>query len=478
MLEITIPSTKVSISEGEVNFLSLEQTFLEVGKKLGREALGSVLKQMDKTLEESRDKERYVLKDVRSRKILTTLGELNLHRRYYRDQKEKRHVALLDEALGIEKDSRLSGRLKDLSCQFATEMSFGKVSQLLESTLGEAVSRHGIWKTVQEKGAEVEEKQSWERDQVFKQGKELPQPAKAPVCLFGEADGCMVSLQRSLEKKAELKVGVWYEGWNKKPVAREEYELVNKRYVGTSQEAEVFWEQMTVEAQKRYGLYGSGKVPLVYAGGDGASWILEGAKWLGADRIKLDVFHVHRLLGRTFGFSDPVQTIVSQLLDGASEEAVKGLTAIALEESDDKKREKMAKAMAWVNEHGKYVEKITYPDQLKGNLLKRQLGTMERHVDLTVAERFKKRGMSWKKKSAGHLLALRICKLNGEWPPGFWKPPAVAKPARPVKRTRKKKLSSLRVHEAGMPIFRSGRSWPRRLKRQVLGRVLQGVSQN
>jgi hypothetical protein len=470
MLEVAIPTTKVNIAEEETDLLSLEQTFLELGKKLAREALMQLLAHQDRRLEENRDKARYVLKDVRSRKLLTTLGELTLNRRYYRDRKEKRYVSLLDEALGIEKDSRLSGRLKELGCQFATDISYGKVSQLLETTLGEALSRQSVWKAVQVKGAEVEEKQAWERDQVFAHGKEISPPKNPPACLFAEADGCHISLQRSEAKKAELKVGVWYEGWQKKPVKREEYALVNKRYVGTAESANVFWEQMTVDAQKRYGLT---EIPLVYAGGDGGSWILEGAKWIGANRIKLDQFHVHRMLGRSFGFSDAIGEAVDKLLNGAPDKAIQALTNQAVNEPDDKKREKMAKAMDWIDRHGKYVEKISYPQSPKTGLLRRQLGTMERHVDLTVAERFKKHGMSWRLKSAGHLLALRICKLNGEWPSGSWKPPAVAKPTAKAKSCAKKKLSSLPVHQAGMPIFRSGRSWPRRLKRHVLGRVLQ-----
>jgi len=477
MLEITIPSTKVSISDGVSNFLLLEQTFSEVSKQLGREGLLQALAQKDKELEESRDKARYVLKDVRSRNLLTTLGELKLNRRYYRDQKEKRYVALLDEALGIEKDSRFSGRLKELSCQFATEMSFGKVSQVLQQAFGEPLSRQSVWQAVQVKGTEVEEKQAWEREHVFAQGKELPRPAVSPKCLFGEADGCHISLQRTEHRKAELKVGVWYEGWKKKPVAREEYALVNKRYVGTAQDAGIFWEQMTVEAQKRYGFT---EIPLVYAGGDGGPWIEEGAKWLGANRIKLDQFHVHRMLGRVFGFSDSVQNVVNKLLEGSCEEAIKGLAARAVDEPDEKKRVKMAKAISWTSEHGKYVEKITFPKSMTTKLLKRQLGTMERHVDLAVAERFKKRGMSWSLRGAGHLLALRICKLNGEWP--FpWKLPATVKPIAQAKRSAKKRLPSLSVHSAGMPILQSGRSWPRRLKRHVLGRVFQegaGVNRN
>ena len=42
-------------------------------------------------------------------------------------------------------------------------------------------------------------------------------------------------------------------------------------------------------------------------------------------------------------------------------------------------------------------------------------GPIEKTVDITVARRFKKRGMSWYKSGADPLLRLRLLKLNGEW---------------------------------------------------------------
>lgn len=46
-------------------------------------------------------------------------------------------------------------------------------------------------------------------------------------------------------------------------------------------------------------------------------------------------------------------------------------------------------------------------------------GPIEKTVDITVAKRFKKRGMSWYKKGANPLLKLRLLKLNGEWD-AYW----------------------------------------------------------
>jgi hypothetical protein len=42
-------------------------------------------------------------------------------------------------------------------------------------------------------------------------------------------------------------------------------------------------------------------------------------------------------------------------------------------------------------------------------------GPIEKTVDITVARRFKKRGMSWYRSGANPLLKLMLLKLNGEW---------------------------------------------------------------
>lgn len=46
-------------------------------------------------------------------------------------------------------------------------------------------------------------------------------------------------------------------------------------------------------------------------------------------------------------------------------------------------------------------------------------GPVEKTVDITVARRFKKRGMSWYRRGANPLLRLRLLKLNGEWD-AYW----------------------------------------------------------
>jgi hypothetical protein len=42
-------------------------------------------------------------------------------------------------------------------------------------------------------------------------------------------------------------------------------------------------------------------------------------------------------------------------------------------------------------------------------------GPMEKGVDIVIARRFKSRGMSWFRRGVGHLLHLKLLRLNGTW---------------------------------------------------------------
>ncbi len=46
-------------------------------------------------------------------------------------------------------------------------------------------------------------------------------------------------------------------------------------------------------------------------------------------------------------------------------------------------------------------------------------GPVDQTVDITVARRFRKQGISWYKNGANPLLKLRLLKLNGEWD-AYW----------------------------------------------------------
>jgi hypothetical protein len=77
-----------------------------------------------------------------------------------------------------------------------------------------------------------------------------------------------------------------------------------------------------------------------------------------------------------------------------------------------KKKEKIASAIKYVRSNLDWISNIPKVD-CAGS------GPVEKTVDITVARRFKKRGMSWYRGGANPLIKLRLLKLNGEWD-AYW----------------------------------------------------------
>ena len=411
------------------------------------------------------DRSKLINKGFKKRTILTLMGPVTFTRRMYRDKATNIDRYLLDEAIGLSKKVGIAGQLAELSMWLATGASYGKASRELEMLVGERVSKQAIWNLVQERGKKLAAELSESRESVFSNGETvISGVAATDGQLYGEADGSMLSQQRGKGKKIEMKIGVLYKGSKRLPRKREEYALIGKRYHATMSGGKSFWEDMSLIAEKHYG---RSSIDEVYVGGDGASWITEGAEVLDPTRIKLDSFHIHRLLGRAFGWKSGVGTVVEELLKGEWDNPIKKLAKLAYSERDDKRRKSQAKAIGFLDKYQLHLPRITYTIKEPDKLIRRQLGTMERHVDLVCAERFKKRGMSWSKNGAQNLSMLRLQVLNNEW-----ECPAKIPVPVTVIQTKESTLphKTLPIHTVTMPIFvgpHQGRPWVKTLKTRI-----------
>ena len=91
-----------------------------------------------------------------------------------------------------------------------------------------------------------------------------------------EADGTIVSLQREKARKAEVKAGIAYAGWEQ--VGKDRYRTVNKSIYMDVVDSDTFWAGMTVKLYEKYKVESIGDMVI---GGDGASWIKDGVAYFG-----------------------------------------------------------------------------------------------------------------------------------------------------------------------------------------------------
>ena len=150
---------------------------------------------------------------IRERWVSTPLGDVRIKRRQYVDQKGKSHY-LLDELLGLGKRSPFIPELKEAALFLSTLLPFRQCAQVLERSQPQAAHSHTTIHRLVKKAAEPYLKaEDAEVKQLYETGEVPVAQDRAIRRLFVEADGTMIALQREKERKAEIKIGIAYEGW-------------------------------------------------------------------------------------------------------------------------------------------------------------------------------------------------------------------------------------------------------------------------
>lgn len=108
--------------------------------------------------------------------------------------------------------------------------------------------------------------------------------------LFLEADGTSVALQREEARRAEVKVGVAYEGWQ--GVSKDRHRVTRKTVHSGIMNGSRFWEGFSLTLAKKYDLSQVGRVII---GGDDAPWIKNDTELLGGI-YQSNRFHLKRAL--------------------------------------------------------------------------------------------------------------------------------------------------------------------------------------
>ncbi len=230
---------------------------------------------------------------------------------------------------------------------------------------------------------------------------------KSPETLYIQVDGTGVN-DRSSGHWMECKIGAAFS--QRAMVSKNRFLLLDKRSYASIESAEDFGEKFFMECVRQ----GVLNAKRVYFISDGASWI-RGIKesYFPHSIGVLDIWHIGRELKKTLGEKrkKTVESLKRLALTGDAQEIIKRLTWI--------------KRRAKIEEAEKIEATITYIKTNRdwiGNIPKVEgygSGPVEKTVDITVARRLKKRGMSWHKNGANPLLKLRLLRLNGDWD-SYW----------------------------------------------------------
>jgi len=354
-------------------------------------------------------RERGKLKNTGKRKkyFLTRFGDILYSRTRYKDKDNKSHY-LLDEALNIKKNQRISLSRAMIECFLSTLSSYREVVTQARLLLGNFRSHESIRRGVIKEAKLIIENQKKKLQKI----RNLEyQEGNPPDTAYVEADATYITLQKKGKEKGgklEVKLGIGYSGKEARYKTGKSKRLKEKfTFVGTGKE---FMRNLSLLAEERLSL---SKVKKVIFGGDGDSWITSGIKDYFSSAIYiLDLYHLYKRFKEALGRRKEEQKVIKDLL--LSNQIDKGLLRIdqlIRNPYDQKDKDHLVKLYTYISRNRLG---ITNQFKLKDKEIERA-GAIESNVNQAISARFKKRGMSWSKPGALALLKIKETILNGEW---------------------------------------------------------------
>ena len=188
-----------------------EEEILNWVCSLAQEVAKTLLESLDEDLMKHREGD-LELEAVKPRRIVTVFGDVRIKRRMYRDSNGN-YRFLLDDKMGLNKRCQVSPRVKELAVFLSSHLPFQKTEEILRYILPKGISHTSIHRLVARVTDPYLDEEEKELEEVFEDGVIPESEGRVVPCLFVEADGTNISLQREEARRAEVKAGVAYEGW-------------------------------------------------------------------------------------------------------------------------------------------------------------------------------------------------------------------------------------------------------------------------
>ena len=404
------------IKENGLNFKELEKNIFTWICQIGQEFTKDFLERYDRMLMEERDKKKYRNKGTRKTTIKTIYGEVTYQRAVYEVTGEDglRHfVYLLDENLDLGNVGLISTNLTELLVKGITELSYRECAKKVSEMTGQTISAMGVWNVIQALGEKVCED---EKVLIEEHKKGNVTGEKEVPVLFEEADGVYLKLQgkdrkKAKQDKAEMKVGIAYDGWRK--TGPDRYALENKVVVAGFSKAKEFQEYREAVIAQEFNLDEVGQRIL---NGDGASWIKKVKDK--STCFQLDPFHRNKAVKEKIHEEEAQEAILELLREEKIEEVFRYLEIYRNSLCDDKEIEDAEELMRYYENNREGLlpyqsQGLKLPEPPEG-LEYRNMGTMENHVWSVIAKRMKHGHRSWSRSGGNHLAKILAKKCSGK----------------------------------------------------------------
>lgn len=341
-----------------------------------------------------------------ARRIVTLAGEVELRRRRYRCGACGDEVVPLDQALGLQPRSQHTTGVRERALWLVTELSYAKTARTLDELRGLGVSHGQVHAWVKEEGARIEAEVAARAEALLGAHPERGATGRVPGDVWVQADGTMVN-DRASGTHMEVKLGLVFSGVEQ--VGRDRRRLLDRHLVGATGSWTTFAERFTA-ACAALGVYEADRILFVSDGAAAIHFIRERSF---PDAIELlDWYHLAEQL--RFGVGHQHEAVLSTAIGAATPGDVDALLAIlraharSLEHGEPDQALRCHKLIGYVTNNRRGIANYRIVPLASS-------GPMEKGVDISICRRFKSRGMSWFRRGVGHLLHLKLLRLNGTW---------------------------------------------------------------
>ena len=375
-------------------------------------------------------------RELRSRRILTALGEVEITRPWYLCPHCHRGQFPADHELGID-NADFSPGVRRMHALVGQQAPFDQGRQQIKVLAGLEVTTKAVERSAEAIGQDIVYRQQQEIQRAVQL--DLPIVVDQPIpILYVQMDGTGVPVvkketqgrkgkadgQPAHTREAKLGCVFTQTTWDQEGFAIRDPDSTT--YAGAIETAEEFGRRLYLEAWNRGWSRAAKKVVI----GDGAEWIrnLVETHFPGAIQI-VDLYHARQHLwdvARALCPNDAVQQKAwmkvhqKRLLDkGKIEKLVTALRSL---------RHTSAEVVEKIRTEAEYFEKnaerMRYPKFRRQHLFVGS-GVIEAGCKTVIGSRLKQSGMFWTVRGANAILAIRCCHLNGRFE-DYWESRRVA----------------------------------------------------
>jgi hypothetical protein len=353
-------------------------------------------------------------RELRSRRILTVLGEVEMTRPWYLCPLCRHGQFPVDRQLDIE-NCDCSPGVRRMDAIVGQQGPFDRGREQMKVLAGLDVTAKSVERTAEAIGADIAAREQREIRKAVQLN--LPIVVGEPIpILYVQMDGTGVPVDGQPAHTREVKLGCVFTqtGWDEQGYAIRDPDSTT--YTGAIETAEEFGRRIYLETWNRGWSRAEKKVVM----GDGAEWIwnLADQHFPGAVQI-VDLYHARQHLWElarrlypndSAGQNAWIKAHQKRLLDkGKIEKLV--LTLRSIESSNADVLEKIRTEADYFERNA---ERMRYPQFRKQHLFVGS-GVIEAGCKTVIGSRLKQSGMFWTVRGANSIIALRCSHLNGRF---------------------------------------------------------------